>query len=153
MKSVLRTLPRPRQHGAGHAEVIMLSRRAAVDYSAVAHLGLKLASWPLDNASYLTGRDARSAAPVKKERGVMYHSRNSTTAPCDNKVVENGTLRKICGSTPPDNKTNLGRKPDESRLLAAMTSPHTSAESGASVSPTEAIPSVAKSEALKAPYV
>jgi len=41
----------------------------------------------------------------------------------------------------------------ESRLLKAMTSPHTSAESGASVSPTEAIPSVAKSEALKAPYV
>ena len=83
----------------------------------------------------------------------MYHNRKSTAAPSDNKVVENGTLRKICGSTPPDNKTNLGGKPDESRLLKAITSPHTSAESGASASPTEAIPSVAKSDALKSPYV
>jgi hypothetical protein len=37
----MRMLCRPRQHGAGYAEVIMLSRRAAVDYSAIAHLGLK----------------------------------------------------------------------------------------------------------------
>jgi hypothetical protein len=37
----MRMLRRPRQHGAGYAEVIMLSRRAAVDYSAIAHLGLE----------------------------------------------------------------------------------------------------------------
>jgi hypothetical protein len=60
-------------------------------------------------------------------------------------------FRKMSGRTPPNNKTNLGGKPDESRLLTAMASPHTNAEGGASVSPTEEIPSVAKSEALKAP--
>ena len=83
----------------------------------------------------------------------MYQSRKSKAAPFDNKVVENGTFRKTWGRTPPDNKTNLGGKPDESRLLKAMTSPHASVESGANASPTEAIPSVANSDALKLPNV
>jgi hypothetical protein len=37
----MRMTGRPRQHGAGDAEVIVLPRRTGIDHPALTHLGLK----------------------------------------------------------------------------------------------------------------
>ena len=84
-------------------------------------------------------------------RGVMYHSKKRMAAPYVNNVVVSGTFKKICGRIPPDNRMNLGGKPDDRRLPRAITSPHVSPAIGAKIGPTEAMPSVANREALKFP--
>ncbi len=84
-------------------------------------------------------------------RGIIYQSRKRSAAPFVNKVVVSGTFKKICGRIPLDNKINLGGKADERRLTSAITSPQASAESGASIGPIDAMPSVANSEAFRLP--
>ena len=82
---------------------------------------------------------------------MMYHSRNSSAAPWVNNDVVKGTLRKVWGSSAAEISTNAGGSPADTRLPSAMTSPHTSATSGAKYNPTEAMPSVANSDALMLP--
>ncbi|MGY3119658.1 hypothetical protein ACVWXQ_003595 [Bradyrhizobium sp. S3.14.4] len=83
----------------------------------------------------------------------MYQSRNNTRTPWVTSVTVNGTLRKICGKTAADVRTRRGGSPADTRLPNANTSPPTKAVRGASQGPTDAIPSVANSEALKDPPI
>jgi hypothetical protein len=75
---------RPRQHGAGDAEVIVLSRRADIDPAALAHFGLEIGQ-PLIGKEYV----AVSQRPVKR------------TSPCRNSRVQRlqeGTCTSRCRS-------------------------------------------------------
>jgi len=81
----------------------------------------------------------------------MYQSRKSRPAPCDKRTVVSGTLSTIWARIAPDMRIKDGGRPADKRFPRATTSPHTKAETGASNKPTEATPSVAKSEALKFP--
>ena len=72
-------------------------------------------------------------------------------APFVSRLVANGTFRKVCERRPLDNRISLGGRPEERRLAREIARPHASPENGARIGPTEAMPSVAKSDALKLP--
>ena len=81
----------------------------------------------------------------------MYQSRKSIAAPCDSNVVVSGTLRRIWGSAAPEIRMKRGGSPEDRRLARAITRPHANTETGANNGPTEAMPSVENSDALKLP--
>src|SRR5437899_4367888 len=84
-------------------------------------------------------------------RGITYQSKNRIDRPCVSKTVDNGTLRRICGTRALEIRMKRGGRPADKRLPSAMISPHTNTDIGANIIPTEAMPSVANSEALKLP--
>src|SRR6185437_10490285 len=84
-------------------------------------------------------------------RGVTYHSRNRKAAPLVSIEVVKGMFMSACQRMAPDSRMNFGGSPDDKRLTAAMTRPQANADSGAHFNPTEAMPSLANSEALVEP--
>ena len=87
----------------------------------------------------------------KIARGVRYQSRKSNAAPFVSKAIVSGTFSRIWGKAAPDIKIKRGGRPAEKRFPKAIRSPHPSITTGAKAGPTEAMPSVANSEALKLP--
>ena len=81
-------------------------------------------------------------------RGVTYHRKNNSAAPWVSSAVERGTLRRSCARIELDIKINCGGKPADTRFPMAIINPHANTATGAKATPTEAMPSVAKSEAL-----
>ena len=86
-------------------------------------------------------------------RGVIYQSRKRTAKPCVSRVVVSGTLSRIWEKIAPDTRIKRGGKPAERRFPKAISSPQANAAMGASAGPTEAMPSVAKRDALKFPPI
>ena len=91
------------------------------------------------------------SAEAKKSRGITYQSRKIAAAPCVSSTVVNGTLLRIRGSRAAEIRTKRDGKPADSPLASAMTSPQTRAAIGANSTPTDAMPSVANSDALRNP--
>ena len=74
-------------------------------------------------------------------------------APCESRVVVSGTLRRICAMVAPETRMKPAGSPADSRLTSAMTRPQANTASGAHITPTDAMPSVANSDALKLPIL
>lgn len=85
---------------------------------------------------------------VTAEAGVTYHNKKRTAAPFVRSMVVHGTVKKFCNATPPDTITKRAGKCRERPLAHATTKPHANAATGAISGPTDAMPSVAKSEAF-----
>jgi hypothetical protein len=82
---------------------------------------------------------------------MRYQSKSKIPSPLDNSVVDIGTFMRVMGIAAPDNITNGGGSPSLVRLPIAMIIPQAKADNGASNDPTEATPSVAKSDAFNFP--
>jgi len=143
------------------------------DYEQAAHLaGLAGARWaaiehPLDAAAALdkypfllrgcrretisSTRRSRNQAFSFDMSGVMYQSSKSARRPFDRTATDSGTLRSDCITRPADVAINGGGRRADTRFPTERTNPPSSVDAGAQSGPTEAIPSVANSDALKFP--
>src|ERR1700722_18137323 len=95
-------------------------------------------------------RNGRSVL-FEMARGVTYHNRNRSPAPCVSSTVVSGTLRRTGGSIAPEIRMKAGGNPADRRLPRATTSPQMNTATGANNVPSDAMPSVANNEALKKP--
>jgi hypothetical protein len=78
----------------------------------------------------------------------MYQSKNKITAPCVRRAVEKGTFSMTWATIEQDVKTSRGFKPSANLPAKPTRMPQSKMGIGANTVPTDAIPSVAKREAL-----
>src|SRR5207237_6909071 len=91
------------------------------------------------------------ASPSTIGSGATAHNSSSTNRPFDRNAAESGTLMRACTTTPDDAAIKGGDSRAETLLPTERTNPQTKADSGAQTGPTDAMPSVANSEALRLP--
>src|ERR1700722_9171828 len=95
-------------------------------------------------------RNGRSVL-FEMARGVTYHNRNRSPAPCVSSTVVSGTLRRTGGSIAPEVRMKPGGNPADRRLPKATIRPHMNTAMGVNNVPSDAMPSVANNDALKLP--